>query len=272
MDEKDLEKKKSYGEQYQELLEEGHLLVKEAEPAESYSIEEEIKRMAYQEFLQLRKNGERVEFIGGKIYYMASPSVRHQELLGRLHERFSSYLHGKKCKVFIASVDVKIDFIAGGNAHVVPDLIVVCDKDKLDEKGLNGAPELALEILSPSNRSHDLVKKYNQYLEVGVREYWIVDPEKEEVTVNLLSENKKYYVAHKYAEGDKIKVFILENLIINVTDLFEGYKGAEPVEIEQRISGIAKRLLELGLPMESFAQSSGISITEVKRLLEQFED
>jgi len=272
--EKDLEKKRNYGEEYQKLLKEkGYLFVNEAIPAESYNVEDEIVRMAYQEFLKLRESDERVEFIDGKIYYMASPNVKHQRVLRRLSDRFSNYLHGKKCEAFVDSLDVRIDFDFGGNSHVEPDLIVICDEKKLDKKGLNGAPEFALEVLSPSNRSNDLVRKYNKYREVGVREYWIVDPEKDEIMVNLLSDDKSHYITKTYKKGEEIKVHILDNLIINMTDTFDGYQGKEIVEvevarIEERVE-MAKKMLADGLSVEEIVKYSGLAVEVVKSLLEK---
>ena len=261
MNEKD---KKNYGEQYQEMLEkQGYLFVNDPPAAETLT----EKRYTYEDYLNWPE-GERIELIDGQIHYMASPNTKHQRLKLLLCQRFSNYLHGKECEVFDAPFDVKIDFDIGEDSVVQPDILVICDKEKLDEKRLNGAPDLAIEILSPSTKSHDLVWKYNKYCEIGVREYWTVDPEKEEITVNILAEDKKLYHAEKYYKGNSIKVFILENLIINVTDLFVGYKGKEIVEIEQRVFEIAKRLLEMGLPIDSVAQGAGVSIEKVKELME----
>ena len=262
MDEKDLEKKKSYGEKNQELLEEqGYLFVNDPPAAEA------IKKYTYEDYLNWPED-EHVELIEGQIHYMASPNVRHQELVTKLGARFDNYLHGKECVVFPVNLDVRVDFGAGNESVVQPDLLVVCDKSKLDKTGLNGAPDLVIEILSPSTRSHDLVWKYNKYLEIGVREYWTIEPEKEEITVNILTEDKKFYHAEKYYKGNSIKVFILENLIINVTDLFEGYKGKEIVEVEDVRFEIAKKLLEMGLPIARIAQGAGVSIEKIKELME----
>jgi len=145
--------------------------------------------------------------------------------------RFGIYLHGKSCTVYFAPFDVRIDLGLGKDSVVQPDLVVICDLELLDEKGLNGAPDLVIEILSPSNPIHDEVRKYNKYLSVGVKEYWIVDPKKEEVTVNLLKSG--YYESIIYVKGDRIKVSVLADLLINVADLFKGYKGNEIVEVEE---------------------------------------
>jgi len=259
---KDLEKKKSYGEQYEELLEkQGYLFVNDP-PAELLA----EKRYTYQDYLDWPED-ERVELIDGKIYYMAAPSKRHQELLGRLHLSFGNYLHGKKCEVFVAPFDVRIDLLTGNDSVVQPDVLVVFDKDKLDEKGLNGTPDLVVEVLSTSNRSNDLIRKYNKYREVGVREYWIVDPEKEEIMINLLSADKSHYINKTYQKGDEIKVYILDKLIINVTDTFDGYQGKEIVEVEVARFEIAKNLLEMGMSIESVVAASRLTVEQIEELV-----
>ena len=261
MDEKDLEKKRNYGEEYQKLLEnQGYLFVNDPPAAVLAD-----KRYTYEDYLNWPED-ERVELIDGQIFVMSAPSRRHQELKRLLCQRFGIYLHGKDCEVFDAPFDVKIDFDIGKDSVVQPDILIVCDKTKFDEKGLNGAPDLAVEVLSPSNRSHDLVRKYNKYLEVGVREYWIVDPMKEEVQVNNLSIDKQQYLNKTYQKGDEIKVQILDNLVINVTDLFEGYKGKEIAEVEQRVFEIAKNLLRSGMQDALVASHANLSIKEIMQL------
>jgi len=143
----------------------------------------------------------------------------------------------------------------------------VCDDEKLNEKGLDGSPDLVIEILSKSTARRDRVIKYNEYLEAGVKEYWIVDPTREEVVVNLLKSGK--YVARTYGKGDVIKVSVLDDLYINVADLFEGYKGDEIEEVEaareeERVKAeagkldIAKRLLAMGLSIEDVSKGADL--------------
>jgi len=260
--EKDLEKKKNYGEQYQELLEEqGYLFVNDPPVAEV------ITRYTYQDYLDWPED-ERVELIDGQIYYMAAPSWNHQELLLKLGTRFGNYLHGKKCDVIVAPFDVRIDFAIGNDSIIQPDILVVCDREKLiNGKSLKGAPDFIIEILSPSNRGHDLVVKYNKYLEVGVCEYWIVDPDKEEIMVDILSDDKSHYIRTTYKKGDEIKVTILDDLIINVTDTFEGYRGGEIVEVEQRIFAIAKKMIERGDALIEIAELTNLTIEQINDLL-----
>ena len=173
------------------------MFVKEAKTVE-YSVDEEAE---YEKYLNLPEMM-RAEFIDGRIVYLGEPSRKHQELLGRLYVRFHNYLHGKPCKVFIAPFGVKInyDFDPHSRDTLQPDLLVICNKDKLDGKVLNGTPDLVIEVLSPTTLQHDKVFKYKRYLSVGVKEYWLVDPDNDEITVNLLRSGK--YVKKVYSKGD----------------------------------------------------------------------
>ena len=190
--------------------------------------DEEIE---YKKFQNLPE-GTRAEFIDGKIYYLGTPTIKHQDLILELASSFKAYLHGKSCKVIPAPCEVKIDYASDPLSKITlePDIVVVCDREKVTEKRVLGAPDLVIEILSPSNADHDKGYKYYKYLSAGVIEYWIVDPEAEEVMVNLLNEGE--YETTTYSKGDEIKVFILDSLTIDVTHLFEGYKGSEIKEVE----------------------------------------
>jgi len=245
MDEKDLEKNKEKDGKGKDIVygtdppEFDQFIIKEPSAA-AYSIDAELKRMVkreridveYQKYLNLPEM-KRVEFVDGKIIYLGEPSLKHQELLTTLLTRFRIYLQGKTCKVYPAPFGVKIDFDSNPNSKntLQPDLSVVCDKEKLDDQGLNGAPDLVIEILSPSTASRDKGFKYKKYMSMGVKEYWLVDPDREIVTVNILISGN--YISRVYKKGDVIKVGILDTLYINVTDLFEGYKGAEIEEVEE---------------------------------------
>ena len=202
------------------------MLVKEPSAAK-YTVE---RVYTYEDYLNWPED-ERVELIDGKIYYMAAPSKTHQMLLARLSAKFGNYLHGRSCDFYFAPFDVRLDLKAKKDTVVQPDLIVVCDDELLTEKGVVGSPDLVIEILSRSTASHDRVTKYNKYLEVGVKEYWLVDPNLKEVVVNILSSNR--YMPKTYKKGDTIKASVLDDLYVNVTDLFEGYKGKEIEEVEK---------------------------------------
>ncbi len=128
-------------------------------------------------------DGERAELIDGKIYYMAPPTTKHQRLVGKLFNTIHNYIEGNKgtCEPFIAPFAVFLN--ENDKNYVEPDISVICDKSKLTDKGCNGAPDWIIEIVSASSRRMDYYTKLFKYRTAGVREYWIVDPEKERVMV-----------------------------------------------------------------------------------------
>ena len=134
---------------------------------------------------------ERFELIEGVPYLMASPSDVHQEIVVELSRQLANFLFGKKCRLFTAPFDVRL-FERNGESPddvdtiVQPDLLVVCDSTKIDRKGVHGAPDLVIEVLSPGTARHDRLIKLNQYQAAGVREYWLVSPEEQTVQVSLL--------------------------------------------------------------------------------------
>ncbi|MBQ1994238.1 MAG: Uma2 family endonuclease, partial [Lachnospiraceae bacterium] len=132
----------------------------------------------------------RVEVFDGIVYDMASPSQEHQTISMELSTILNTYIKGKKgsCRVFHAPFDVKLS--DQPLTIVQPDLMIICDKDKLDGKKCNGAPDFIIEIISPSNPSDDYIRKLYYYKNAGVREYWIVDPRRKTVIVNYFEGNK----------------------------------------------------------------------------------
>lgn len=160
----------------------------------------------------------RAELIDGQIYYMAAPSRVHQEILGFLFKKIANYIDSKEgsCKVYPSPFAVKL-FSEDDKNVVEPDISVICDPNKLTDKGCTGAPDWIVEIISPSNSSHDYVRKLNLYMDAGVREYWIVDPIKKTVFVYHLEETKFEVTTHTLQ--DKIKVNIYDDLWIDFTEL-----------------------------------------------------
>lgn len=158
----------------------------------------------------------RAEVFDGQIYYMASPSQIHQSILLELSTLLNSYVKSRKgdCKVFPAPFDVKLS--DSPLTIVQPDIMIVCDKDKLDENRCNGAPDFIIEIVSPGNPSDDYIRKAYHYKNYGVREYWIVDPKRRMVTVNYF-EGDLINVAYSF--DATIKVNIYNDLYINFTDI-----------------------------------------------------
>ncbi len=125
----------------------------------------------------------RAELIDGVFYDMTAPATFHQLIAGLIHSRFLTYVAANNgtCVPFTAPVDVQLD--RDGKTMLEPDVFVVCDRDKIIGRCIYGAPDLVIEILSPSTRRKDMIIKLNKYLSAGVREYWIVDPDTEAITV-----------------------------------------------------------------------------------------
>lgn len=155
----------------------------------------------------------RAEVFEGQIYYMASPSQIHQTILTELLVSIRSYLKkkGGSCQVFPAPFDVKLS--DHPLTTVQPDIMIICDKDKLDGKRCNGAPDFIIEIISPSNPSDDYIRKLYYYKNYGVREYWIVDP-RSRTTLVYFFEQDSFNVL-QYSFQDKIKVNIYDDLWID---------------------------------------------------------
>ena len=160
----------------------------------------------------------RAELINGQIYYMSAPSRIHQEILMFLSKTIANYIDSKKgpCKVYPAPFAVKL-FSEDDRNVVEPDISVICDPNKLTDRGCTGAPDWIVEIVSPSNSSHDYIRKLNLYADAGIREYWIVNPIKESIFVYHLEETK--FEAAAYTFQDKIKVNIYDDLWIDFTGL-----------------------------------------------------
>lgn len=158
----------------------------------------------------------RAEVYDGIIYNMASPSQVHQTILTELLVTIRSYLRkkGGSCSVFPAPFDVKL---ADTPLTIVqPDIMIVCDKDKLDGKRCNGAPDFIIEIVSPGNPSDDYIRKLYYYKNHGVREYWIVDPGRKTVTVYYFEGN---LLNVPYTFEAAIKVNIYDDLYIDFQEL-----------------------------------------------------
>ena len=158
----------------------------------------------------------RAEVFDGQIYYMASPSEIHQILSTELTTILNTYIKNKKrsCRVFHAPFDVKLD--DNPLTIVQPDLMIICDKSKLDGKRCNGAPDFIIEIVSPGNPSDDYIRKAYYYKNAGVREYWIVDPRRKTVTVNYFEGN---LISIQYPFDSIIKVNIYDDLLINFSEI-----------------------------------------------------
>jgi Uma2 family endonuclease len=170
-------------------------------------------------------DGERWELIDGVPYNMSpAPRRLHQLALADLIRQFTVYLQGKPCQVYPAPFDVRLPEADEDDnlveTVVQPDLSVVCDRDKLDDAGCRGAPDLIVEILSPGTVGKDLKVKFSRYERAGVREYWIVDPVEKTVQVYQLGQNGFYGRPAVYVHTDRPQVGIFPELEIDLDEVF----------------------------------------------------
>jgi len=181
---------------------------------------------------------DRVELLKGRIFKMSpAPNTKHQRVSAFLSRKIGNYLEKKYCDVFSAPFDVRLSvnqdiniskkykkktkLLPDGNIQTVvqPDICVICDQSKIDEKGCVGAPDLVIEILSPGNSTMEMKDKFSIYQEAGIPEYWIVDPERESIILYHLEQNV-YKGSHPYCSSDTIMSKAVEGLSISVDAIF----------------------------------------------------
>lgn len=167
---------------------------------------------------------ERAELIGGEIVMMAPTSRVHQKISGELFRQLANFLEGKKCEVYAAPFAVRLfekngDTPEDVDTMVEPDISVVCDHGKLDSHGCKGAPDLVVEVLSPSTQRHDRLVKLDLYQRAGVREYWIISPEEKTAQVFLL-QNGLLLPWEVYGPKDVGKVNVLDGCFVELSKVF----------------------------------------------------
>lgn len=157
-------------------------------------------------------DGERAELIDGKIYYMAPPNTKHQRISSYLHNEIYNYIknHHGQCEIFAAPFAVFLN--EDDTNYVEPDISVICDQYKITDNGCHGAPDWLIEIVSSSSKLMDYFTKLFKYKTAGVREYWIVDPLKQRVTVYFFEKE----TVEEYSFGDEIPVGIHKGFSIKV--------------------------------------------------------
>ena len=184
---------------------------------------EDNRPWTYREYREWElKPGERYELINGTAYAMAAPGLTHQDILMMLSGEFYAFLKGKTCKVIPAPFDVRLFYEEDESDDTVvqPDIVVVCDPNKLGKEGCRGAPDLVIEILSPSNTAIEMSRKLNLYRDAGVPEYWVVDPEAKNVQIYRFS--GEHYGFEVLQTGDVLKTEKFPDLEIQLSDLFAG--------------------------------------------------
>lgn len=156
--------------------------------------------------------GERAELVDGKIYYMAPPNTVHQRLVHFFDREIGNYIADNRgeCEVFPAPFAVFLS--EGGENYVEPDISVICDREKITDKGCDGAPDWVIEIVSPGSRKMDYYKKLFLYRTAGVREYWVVDPDREIVTVYSFEQDNM----EEYPFGESVPAEIYEGLSMKI--------------------------------------------------------
>lgn len=195
------------------------------------AIKNKSQKYTYADYLTW-DDGQRWELVDGVAYLLQgpvglapAPSRFHQELSGALLYQILAYLKGKPCKVYGAPFDVRLSDQAQSSDNYVdtvvqPDVVVICDKTKLDDRGCNGAPDLVIEITSPSTAKMDLTVKFDLYQKHGVKEYWIVHPVEKTVMVFKLQPDGRYGAPDRYADDGKIAVPLLGDLVIDLAEVF----------------------------------------------------
>lgn len=183
------------------------------------------KHYTYADLLSWDDDPTRYELYDGQLRALSAPTHIHQMILTDLVVQIGGYLKGKPCKIYPAPFDVRL-FEQEGNSPedvdtvVQPDLSIVCDNDRqVDRRGIHGAPDLVVEILSPSTKQYDCLIKFKLYQQAGVREYWIVDPDKQLVLVYTLV-NGQYYVPEVYTAKDTVPVGVLEDCNVDLASVF----------------------------------------------------
>jgi Uma2 family endonuclease len=167
---------------------------------------------------------ERVELIRGRLFPMSpAPSTLHQQIAGALYFQLYRHFFKQPCQVFFAPFDVRLPIGLKKNQTttvVQPDICIVCDPAKLDEKGCQGAPDLIVEVLSPGNSKKEMREKFQVYEEAGVREYWLVHPVDHEVRVYVLHENGKFIGMAPVVEDEVLRSIVFPELEVELKEVF----------------------------------------------------
>jgi Uma2 family endonuclease len=173
----------------------------------------------YADILEMDEHS-RAEIIDGELFMMAPPATGHQSIVMQLAGQLWQFLRGKPCKVFPAPFGVRLSPRADfrDDTFLEPDIVVVCDPAKITKTGCEGAPDMVVEILSPSNTRHEMLLKFKKYLAAGVREYWVVDGDEKTVEIHILDQGR--YAISVAEGGDEVPVTALPGCTIKLQDLW----------------------------------------------------
>lgn len=163
-------------------------------------------------------DGQRAELIDGQIYYMAPPSRKHQDIAGQIYRKVADYIdqNNGACRAYIAPFAVFLN--ENNRNYVEPDISIICDRNKLNDKGCVGAPDWIIEVVSPGSRQMDYLTKLFKYRSAGVREYWIIDPDKNRIMVYLFGSEEEEYM-NEYSFADDVPIGIYPGFSINLSKL-----------------------------------------------------
>ena len=191
-----------------------------AEEAANYIYNDRWK-VNYEEFLKMVENSDlRYEYIDGEVYLLSSPVYNHQVAVSKIQGIFFNWFKGKKCRPLTSPFDVTL-FKGKENINVVqPDIIVICDTEKIDASGkYQGVPALTVEVLSRSTRTKDMLKKLDLYMQTGVKEYWLVDPDKKELSI-FYFEKHDIEDNNTYTGDMVVKSKVFKGLEFRLADIF----------------------------------------------------
>lgn len=168
---------------------------------------------------------ERMELIKGRLYQMSTaPSRYHQKSFGSIHNSLYNFLEWHKCYVYGAPFDVRLPKKSNEDKDIFtvvqPDVVVVCDPEKLDKRGCIGAPDIVVEILAPGNNKKELKFKYEVYEEAGVKEYWIVSVSDQTFFKYILGDNGKFKPTRLLVAGEKVTTPILPGFELDLEKVF----------------------------------------------------
>ncbi len=182
------------------------------------------KEYSYADYLKWTFD-ERLEIIKGRLFKMSpAPSRIHQKLSWEIARELADYLKGKPSEAYSAPFDVRLPRKSKDDKQIItvvqPDICVICDAAKLDDKGCLGAPDIIIEILSPGNNKKELANKYEAYEEAGVKEYWLIAAGERACFQYVLNAEGRYFAAKPLTTGDTVTTPILPGFSLNLEEVF----------------------------------------------------
>ena len=191
----------------------------------SYFSEEPVKyshyKLSFEDFIVMTEaSDKRFEYIDGEAYMLASPSYKHQSVVFELTGRFYIWFQGKECKPLSSPFDITLTKENKSKNIVQPDIFVICDTEKIDKSGkYNGIPSLVVEVLSGSTKRKDMIKKLDLYMQSGIKEYWIADPDKKQIYMYIF-ENLDIADYLTFTEKETVRSKVFKGLEIRLSDIF----------------------------------------------------